>query len=104
MTNAPQPVNPEDISEADAGEGHPGVNLFKAEMTQVLTGINARDAIIPSGAPTELSVKQLEAFEEQEEEAGLKTTDGYVVDEAGQLDNFAIEPPMYIEGKEPPAK
>lgn len=36
------------------------------------------------------------------EEAGsdLKTTDGYVVDDSGRLNNFAIEPEMYIEEKQ----
>jgi len=39
---------------------------------------------------------------EEDKEGGFHTTDGYVVDEGGMLNNFAIEPPMYVEGEEPP--
>lgn len=104
MTNEPKPATPEEPSEAGAGStGDPGVDIVRAEATQVLTGINAPDAIIPSGAPAELSEKQVEIFEKEEDkEGGFHTTDGYVVDEGGMLNNFAIEPPMYVEGEEPP--
>ncbi len=102
MTNEPNPVTPQDPSAIDPESNEQGVQLFKAEMTQVLTSINAPDAIIPSGAPTERSEKQVEALQkEEDQEAGFHTTDGYVIDEAGMLNNFAIEPPMYIEGEEP---
>jgi hypothetical protein len=97
-------VQPEDIKEAEAGEGDPGVNLFKAEMTQVLTGVNAPDAIIPSNNDPEMSKKQVEAMHKQEEGTGIDTTEGYIIDESGRLDNFAIEPPMYVEGEEPPTR
>lgn len=101
MTNEPKQVLPEDPSEAEPGRGAPGDNHVGVQTAQT-TDVNPPDAIIPSGAPTELSEKQLEAFKEQEEEADLKTTDGYVIDEAGLLNNFAIEPKMYVEGEEPP--
>ena len=29
----------------------------------------------------------------------MSTTDGFVIDEAGQLDNYAVEPKMYVEEK-----
>ncbi len=104
MTNEPKPVLPEDPSEAEPGRGAPGDNHIGVQTAQT-TAVNAPDAIIPSNAPTELSEEQLEAFEEEEEEetgGDYTTTDGYVIDEAGLLNNFAIEPPMYVEGEEPP--
>lgn len=101
MTNEPKPVLPEDPSEAEPGRGAPGDNHYGVQTAQT-TAVNAPDAIIPSGAPAELSEKQVDDLQEQEEAAGLDTTGGYVVDEAGMLNNFAIEPKMYVEGEEPP--
>ncbi len=102
MSNEPNQVMPEDPTEAEPGRGAPGNNHYGVQTAQT-TAVNAPDAIIPSNAPTELSLKQLEAFkhEEEVEGEGFTTTDGYVVDEGGLLNNFAIEPPMYIEGEEP---
>ena len=98
MTNEPKPVLPEDPSEAEPGRGAPGDNHIGVQTAQT-TAVNSPEAIIPSNAPTELSIKQVEAFAEQEkhETSGddLITTDGYVIDEAGILDNFAVEPPIY---------
>ena len=102
MSNEPNQVMPEDPTEAEPGRGAPGDNHYGVQTAQT-TAVNAPDAIIPSNAPTELSEKQLEAFEREEEVEGegFTTTDGYLIDEAGLLNYFAIEPPMYIEGEEP---
>ena len=98
MTNEPKPVLPEDPSEAEPGRGAPGDNHIGVQTAQT-TAVNSPEAIIPSNAPTELSIKQVEALEKQEEQEtsgdDLITTDGYVIDEAGFLDNFAVEPPIY---------
>lgn len=104
MTNEPKPVLPEDPSEAEPGRGAPGDDHIGVQLAQDPTLINPPDAIIPSNAPTELSEKQLEAFEKEEEEEGegFTTTDGFVIDEAGLLNNFAVEPPMYYEDEAPP--
>jgi hypothetical protein len=100
MSNEPNQVLPEDPHEAEPGRGAPGNNHYGVQTAQT-TAVNAPDAIIPSNAHTELTEKQLEAFEQQEAEEfeGITTTDGYVIDEAGLLNNFAVEPPMYIEGE-----
>ena len=102
MSNEPNQVMPEDPTEAEPGRGAPGNEHYGVQTAQT-TAVNAPDAIIPSNAPTELSEKQLDAFEHEEEVEGegFTTTDGYVIDEAGLLNNFAVEPPMYIEGEEP---
>jgi len=102
MSDEQNQVLPEDPREAEPGRGAPGNNHYGVQTAQS-TAVNAPDAIIPSNTHTELDEKQLDAFEEQEEEEGegFTTTDGYIIDESGRMDNFAIEPPMYIEGEEP---
>ncbi|MUH01230.1 hypothetical protein F7734_56775 [Scytonema sp. UIC 10036] len=99
MNNPEKQVLPEDPAQAEIGRGAPGNDHYGVQLAQTI-GVNAPDERIPANTPTELNKEQLEAFEEQEE-GTLHTTDGYVIDEAGQLNNFAIEPPMYVEGEEP---
>ncbi len=45
------------------------------------------------------NVEQLKAAKHQEDGTDLDTTAGYVIDESGRIDNFAIEPEMYVEEK-----
>jgi hypothetical protein len=98
MTTEPKKVVPQtDPSEAEPGRGAPGDQW--AVQTAQTTAVNPPDAVIPSGANPEKSIKEVEALEEQEEGSGMTTTDGYVIDESGRLDNFAIEPEMYVEEK-----
>ncbi|WP_228061492.1 hypothetical protein [[Phormidium] sp. LEGE 05292] len=59
--------------------------------------MNPPDAEIPSNVDVELNIEQLEAFREQEEGSNLDTSAGYAIDESGRIDNFAIEPQMYVE-------
>ena len=87
-------TNPDD---AEPGKGAPG-NQVGVQMAQT-TAVNPPDAVIPSGADEELNKEQIKAMEEQEEGTGMSTTDGFVTDEAGKLNNFAIEPEMYVEEK-----
>ena len=100
MTNEQNPIIQDDPREAEPGRGAPGDNHYGVQMAQT-TEVNPPDVEIPANTNPELSKKQLEAFEKQENSADLHTTDGYVIDESGRLDNFAIEPPMYIQGEEP---
>jgi hypothetical protein len=101
MNNQEKPVLPEHPSQAEPGRGAPG-NEHMGVQTAQTTAVNPEDAQIPANTPTEQSKKQLEAFEKQEE-GKLDTTEGYVIDESGRLDNFAVEPPMYVEGEKPQA-
>jgi hypothetical protein len=102
---AVSPMQQEDPRAAEPGRGAPGNEHIGVQTAQT-TAVNPPDAEIPANTPTELSKHQLEAFKQQEEEEGegFTTTDGYVIDESGRLDNFAIEPPMYVEGEEPPTR
>jgi hypothetical protein len=86
--------NPEN---AEPGRGAPG-NQIGVQTAQT-TAVNPPDAIIPSNADTEKNIAQIEALEEQEEGTGMSTTDGYTIDESGRLDNYAVEPEMYVEDK-----
>jgi hypothetical protein len=85
---------PED---AEPGKGAPG-NQVGVQLAQSID-VNDPEAIIPSGAEPERDMGQIEAFAEQEEGTGISTTEGYVIDESGRLDNFAVEPEMYVEDK-----
>ncbi|MGL4882700.1 MAG: hypothetical protein ACRC8K_16835 [Waterburya sp.] len=87
-------TNPED---AEPGKGAPG-NQIGVQTAQP-TAVNAPDAVIPSNVDKEENIAQLHEFEEQEEGTGMRTTDGYVIDESGRIDNYAVEPEMYVEDK-----
>lgn len=86
--------NPED---AEAGKGAPG-NQVGVQLAQSVD-VNDPEAIIPSGADPERDIEQVKAVEEQEEGTGESTTDGFTIDESGRLNNFAVEPEMYVEDK-----
>ncbi len=87
--------NPSDPRTAQPGRGAAG-NQWAVQTAQP-TDVNAPDERIPSGVNVEQNVHDLEAATEAEEDTDLKTTDGYVITESGQIDNFAVEPPMYYE-------
>jgi len=63
------------------------------------TAVNPLDMVIPSGADKELNEEQIENMEEQEAGTGVNTTEGYTTDESGHMDNYAVEPEMYVEEK-----
>ena len=98
MSKEPKKVVPQtDSSEAEPGRGAPG-NQVGVQMAQT-TAVNPPDAVIPSGANPQKNIQEVEALEKQEEASGMTTTDGYVIDESGRLDNYAIEPEIYVEEK-----
>jgi len=87
---------PEDPKQAEPGRGAPGDDHYGVQTAQTLE-VNAPDAIIPSDTNPEESIEQVKAQAAQEEGTGLRTTDGFFVDESGRLDNVAVEPPMYYD-------
>ncbi|NDJ16166.1 hypothetical protein [Myxacorys almedinensis] len=82
---------------AQPGKGAAGDQW--AVQTAQPTDVNPPDERIPSGVNVERNKEQLKAAAQQEEGTDLKTTDGYVITESGQINNFAVEPPMYYEDK-----
>ncbi|MGD1920346.1 MAG: hypothetical protein ACFCAD_16555 [Pleurocapsa sp.] len=87
-------TNPES---AEPGKGAPG-NQVGVQMAQT-TAVNPPDMVIPSGADEELNKEQIQHMEAQEEGTGVSTTEGYTIDESGRMDNYAVEPEMYVEKK-----
>jgi len=98
MNEEQKPILPEDPSEAEFGRGAPGNNHYGVQLAQAID-VNPPDAQIPSNVDVELNIEQLEAAKHQEDDTNLKTTDGYVIDESGRIDNFPVEPEMYVEDK-----
>lgn len=98
MNNETKPILPEDPREAEPGRGAPGNNHYGVQTAQT-TAVNPPDEKIPSGVDAELNREQVEAVRQQEEGSDLDTTSGYTLDDAGRLDNYAIEPEIYVEEK-----
>ena len=90
-------VAKQDPANAKPGKGAPG-NQVGVQLAQSVN-VNDPEAITPSGADPERDRAQVEAFAEQEEGTGIDTTEGYTIDESGRLNNFAVEPEMYVEDK-----
>jgi len=82
---------------AKPGFGKGGGFDHEAVQTAQAIAVNPADEVIPSNVDVEENIAVIHHAEEQEEDTDLKTTDGYVIDESGRIDNFAVEPPMYIE-------
>lgn len=84
---------------AEPGKGAAG-DQWAVQMAQPVG-----DAISPPGTKTmpggdpEQAQEDIQAAKESEAGTDLKTTDGYTVDDSGRLNNFAIEPEMYVEEK-----
>ena len=84
---------------AEPGKGAAG----NQEAVQVAQPVG--DAVQPPGTESkpggnpEQAKKDIEAAKESEKGSDMKTTDGYAVDDSGRLNNFAVEPEMYVEEK-----
>ena len=86
-----------DPEQAEPGKGAPGEQVG-VQLAQPVN-VNDPEEEIPSGADPERDIEQVKAVEEQEEGTGVDTTEGYTIDESGRLNNFAVEPEMYVEDK-----
>ncbi|MGB6013528.1 MAG: hypothetical protein WBG32_02255, partial [Nodosilinea sp.] len=67
-----------------------------AVQTAQPTNVNPSDEKIPSSVDVEQNRQQIKDYAAQEE-GTLPTSHGFVIDESGKLDNFPVEPPMYVE-------
>ena len=97
MSNEPKDLSSPES--AEPGRGAAGNDHWAVQTAQP-TNVNPPDERIPSGVNVEENIHNLEAAVEAESDTDLKTTDGYVITESGQINNFAVEPPMYYEDKE----
>ncbi len=85
--------------EAEPGKGAAG------DQWAVQTAQPVGDAVQPEGTRTmpggnvDQARDDIAVAKAEEADSDLKTTDGYVVDDSGRLNNFAVEPEMYIEEK-----
>lgn len=79
---------------AEPGRGAPGDQW--AVQTAQPTNVNPADEKIPSNVDVDKNRQQIADYAAQEE-GTLPTSHGFVIDEAGKIDNFAVEPPMYVE-------
>ena len=84
---------------AEPGKGAAG-DQWAVQMAQPVGDAvsPAGTKTMPGGNPEEASA-DIAAAEASEADTDLKTTDGYTVDDSGRLNNFAIEPEMYVEEK-----
>jgi hypothetical protein len=83
-----------DPRQAKPGKGVGGQQW--AVQTAQTTAVNDPGVQIPSNVDVAENREQVQAYAEQE--AGkMPTSHGYVIDESGNLDNFAVEPPVVVE-------
>lgn len=84
-------------TEAEPGKGAAG-DQWAVQVAQPVG-----DAVQPPGTKTmpgghpEEDKEDIAAAKESEAGSDLKTTGGFVVDDSGRMNNFAIEPEMYVE-------
>lgn len=96
MSNEDNKVIAKTNSETAApGKGAPG-NQIGVQMAQT-TAVNPSDMVIPANTDPELNQAQIDSLKSQEAGSGISTTDGYTMDESGRLDNYAVEPEIYVE-------
>jgi hypothetical protein len=91
IENDPKTGHPQ---EAEPGKGASGQQW--GVQTAQQTNVNDPEAKIPSNVDVDENKEQVNAVIEQER-GKMPTTDGYVIDESGNLNNFAVEPPMRVE-------
>ncbi|NEP17621.1 MAG: hypothetical protein F6J97_12060 [Leptolyngbya sp. SIO4C1] len=87
------------VKEARPGKGAAGDQQAVQVAQPVGSAVNPPDTDPMPGGDVEDNIETIKAAEASESDTDMKTTDGYVVDESGRLDNFAVEPEMYVEGE-----
>ena len=89
-------------SENMAKEAQPGKGAA-GDQWAVQTAQATGEAVQPEGTRTmpggdaEQAKDDIADARKEESDTDLKTTDGFVVDDSGRLNNFAVEPEMYVE-------
>jgi len=86
-------ANPAD---AEPGRGAPGDEHYGVQMAQN-PAVSPPEEAVPGGVEAEKSEQEVAAVDEQEAGTGVTTTSGYTVGSGGELNNVAVEPPVYVE-------
>ena len=90
----------EDIKlDAEPGKGAAGNQQAVQVAQSVGKAVQPPGTKEMQGGNPEQAESDIESAEQSESDSDMSTTDGYVVDDSGRLNNFAIEPEMYIEEK-----
>ena len=84
---------------AEPGKGAAG-DQWAVQMAQpVGDAVNPPGTKSMPGGNPEKAHADVQAAQKSEAGTDISTTDGYVVDDSGRLNNFAVEPEMYVEKK-----
>lgn len=82
---------------AEPGKGAAGNQQAVQVAQPVGEAVQPPGTKVMPGGDVEGNEQDIARAEESEAGSDLKTTDGFVVDDSGRLNNFAIEPEMYVE-------
>ncbi|MGB3766782.1 MAG: hypothetical protein WA947_09505 [Phormidesmis sp.] len=90
----------EDIKlDAEPGKGAAG-NQQAVQVAQAVgKAVQPPGTKEMQGGNPEQAASDIDTAEASESDTDMSTTDGYVVDDSGRLNNFAVEPEMYVEEK-----
>lgn len=82
---------------AEPGKGAAGDQQAVQLAQPVGAAIQPKGTRTMPGGDVEHNKEDIAAARESESDTDMKTTDGYVVDDSGRMNNFAVEPEMYVE-------
>ncbi|MGC1308932.1 MAG: hypothetical protein WA885_17025 [Phormidesmis sp.] len=83
--------------DAEPGKGAAGNQQAVQTAQPVGEAVQPEGTKVMPGGDVEQAEGDIARAKAEEADSDLKTTDGMVVDDSGQLNNFAIEPEMYVE-------
>lgn len=87
------------VTEAQPGKGAAGDQWAVQTAQPVGSDIQPEGTRVMPGGDVDQATEDIARAEAEEANSDLKTTDGFVVDDSGRLNNFAVEPEMYVEKK-----
>lgn len=84
---------------AEPGKGSAGDQWAVQTAEAVGPAVNPPDTDPMPGGDVEGNKQDIQAAKESESDTDLDTTEGYTIDASNRMDNFAVEPEMYVEGE-----
>ncbi len=82
---------------AEPGKGAAGNQQAVQVAQPVGRAIQPEGTKTMPGGDVDQNKEDIAHARESESDTDMKTTDGYVVDDSGRMNNFAVEPEMYVE-------